>query len=68
MTRVPLSLVSCLAAKQRPGFYPREIAMSVIYGPPAEYKTPLHAWLYYTQGEKNEHTWSPRWPRCAVLV
>jgi hypothetical protein len=26
---------SCLGAKQRPGSYPREIAMSLIYGPPA---------------------------------
>ncbi len=31
----PLSSISCLAAKQRPGCYPREIAKSVIYGPPA---------------------------------
>jgi hypothetical protein len=29
--------------------------MSLIYGPPAECNTPLHTWLYYTQGEINEH-------------
>ncbi len=35
-----------------------EIALSSIYGPPAECNsTPLHLWLYYTQAEKSEHPW-----------
>jgi hypothetical protein len=34
---------SCLDAKQRPGSYPWEIAMSLIYGPLAECNTPLHS-------------------------
>ncbi len=35
MRHTPLSSISCLASKQRPGCYPGEIAISVIYGPPA---------------------------------
>ncbi len=44
MRCIPLNSISCLAAKQRPGFYPREIARSVIYGPP-----PDSSLMYYTQ-------------------
>jgi hypothetical protein len=31
-----------------------EIALSSIYGPPAECNTLLHMWLYYIQAEKSE--------------
>ncbi len=55
MRCIPLSLIPCLAAKKRPGCYPRKITMSVIYGPPAECNRPLHSCLYYTWGEKNEN-------------
>jgi hypothetical protein len=44
-----------LAFLQSGGPVAWEIAMSLIYGPPAECNTPLHAWLYYTQAEKSEH-------------
>jgi hypothetical protein len=56
---IPLSSISFLAAKQRPSCYPRKVAMSLIYGPPAECNISLHSCLYYTRGEKNEHTWIP---------
>jgi hypothetical protein len=53
---IPPSSISFLAAKQRPSCYPRKVAMSLIYRPPAECNISLHSCLYYTRGEKNEHT------------
>jgi hypothetical protein len=38
---------------------------SVIYGPPAEFNTRLHLWLYYIHGLNNEH---PCWLGATPIV
>jgi hypothetical protein len=79
MTCIPLSSISCLAAKQRPGCYPRKIAMSVIYGPPAECNRPLHACLIILGAKKmitraDKDNWESRvtcvvvWRNCESII
>ncbi len=51
------SCSSCL--EQRPGYCPWGNRNECNRRTPAECNTPLHAWLYYTPGEKNEHPWLP---------
>jgi hypothetical protein len=54
ITQAILLALVHLALSRGPVTVLGEMAMSAIDGPPAECNTPLHSWLYYTPGQKNE--------------